>query len=236
MQLTQQEREKPYLEKSGTLPSERAKFLMTDDNMKGKYLGACLENSRWGSQTTVMYEMDIKGLIGFIQHWMQQNPENFTMLWQKKEREEMNQALELPYTQHETCPTNESHKRVVTDLAGRVRCAYKSEQKGLTSACHAIISDKGRILPLETIIKRLNLRPETETIYCSYKSFPDEACNRRDDLSPQEKETYDLTGHCQGHIQPHDKVEFPFDGWDLAAYAQKWYQQSPNGKSPLFET
>jgi hypothetical protein len=288
------------IDKSNRLPKEQAKFLMTEDEMKGKYLGACLDSCRWGSQTTVMYEMGVKGLIGFIQNWMQQNPENFTDLWHEKQIEELYTKFELPFIHHETCPRDKNHSGVVRDLGGKLRCAHKSEERlkpnfvrywdsfdklsGMTyrhyfqdepsdplpddawdektgellpeykedaeryqkeleefqqeepsllvtDVCYSILSDRGRILPLETIIKRLNLRPEIETVYCD-RFGP---CERVDELSQSEKEHYEIYGWCQGHVQEHDKVEFPFDGWDLAFYVQKWYQQLSDGKSPIFE-
>lgn len=245
--------EEPYLDKSNRLPKEQAKFLMAKGNMRGRYLGASLDSCRWGSQTTIMYEMSVKGLMGFIQNWMQQNLKNFTGLWHKKQIEELYTKFELPFINYETCPRDKNHSGIVRDLGGRLRCAHKSEKRFkpsfvdywesfdelsgmiqrhyfedepsdhlpgykkdaerykreleefkqeessllVTDICYAILSDKGRILPLETIIKRLDLRPETEIVY--------------------------------------DKVEFPFDGWDLAFYVQKWYQQLFDGKSPIFE-
>jgi len=293
--------EKPYLDKSNRMPKEQAKFLMKRDHMKGKYLGECLDSCRWGSQMTVMYEMSINEMIGFIQNWMQQNSENFTKLWHETKIEELYEKFELPYINHKTCPRDENHSGIVRDLGGRLRCFHKSEQKlkpsfttyfdffddhsriqrrnfsenephdsipedawaengelaqeyekewkehlkelkqfknakaslSITDVCYAILSDESRILPLETIIKRLNLRPATETVYCNYDRFG--PCKRVKELSESAKEEYELMGRCIGHTQPHDKVEFPFDGWDLALYAQKWHQQTPDSKSPVFE-
>jgi hypothetical protein len=292
--------EEPYMIKSNRLPKEQAEFLMKKSNMKGKYLGACMDSCRWGSPTTVMYETNVKGMIDFIRTWMQQNEGNFKNLWHEKQIEESYTKFELPFIHHETCPRDKEHKGVVRDLGERLRCAHKSEQRLKPSfaeswnsfdelsgmeqrqfyeneprdptpediedeetgemlsvnneeyeaylqeadlfeheepiflvndACYAIISDKGRIMPLETIIKRLNLRPESETVYCDMSG----PCKRVKELSKEEQEEHDLLGICRGHYQPHNKIEFPFDGWDLAFYAQKWYQQLPEGKALVFE-
>lgn len=288
------------LHKSNSSPKEQAEFFMQDNNMKGKYLGECLDDCRWGSMTTVMYEMSIKEIIGFIQNWMQQNEENFEVLWNEEQLEEIYPEFELPFIYHEACPRDKQHSGVIRDRGGRLRCSHRSEQKfkpsfisywdsfdklsgmetrhfeedkpyyripddildeeigdlfpeykkdleqhqrelekfeqekstGLViDICYAILSDKGRILPLETIIKRLNLSPETETVHC--ETFG--PCKRLDELSQEEKKEYDSNGRCHGHVQPYDEVEFSFDGRNLAFYVQKWYQQLPNGKAPIFE-
>lgn len=240
------------LEREKRLPKQQLEFLMQNGNMKGKYLGACLDSSRWGSQTTVMYEIDIKGLINFIQNWTSQNPENFQQLYHEERIEKLYTKFELPHIDYKVCPRNENHKGTVTDLSGRVRCAHKEEKRFRPSFlevygsyldklanisrldfveshprnlgydkedpelqllldkwnteertavyadfCYAILSDKEYILPLETILKRLEV------------------------TSP----FYERQGN----------TEFPFDGWDLAFYVKKWYEQFPNGQAPLFE-
>ena len=288
------------LDKEGRTPKQQAEFLMEGRNMKGRYLGACLDSSRWGSPTTVLYEMNIRGLISFIQNWMKQNEDNFENLWHEKTIEDMYKKFELPYIQHESCPRDKNHKKIIMDMGGRVRCAHVSEEKlrpsfvkdysaGLdnlsgmeqicfyedkpreplpdcawneetgrllpefeekdkayqkelerfeqeepvpfvTDFCYAIISDRGRILPLETVIKRLNLRPTTKTVFCNVLT-----CKRISELTPDEKQEYDLTNCCPGHKQQVSEVEFQFDGWGLAFYVQKWYEQVPDGKAPVFE-
>jgi hypothetical protein len=292
-----------YLDIGERLPAEQAQFLMQNENMKGKYLGACLDSCRWGSYTTVMYEMTINGMIGFIQNWMSQNQGNFQ--WHERKIDEMHTRFKLPHIDHNKCPRNNNHNETIMDLLGRVRCARKSEkrfkpsylhsyeafdmlagttrveyledqpQNPLTDGdvwdektgellsvdkeiyekyladkerfdeeerteivddfCYAIISDRDVVLPLETVIKRLNLRPETIEVYCKSQeySYPAE-CNKVDELSKEEKKMYELIGRCQGHIQPNNKIEFPFDGWDLAYYVQKWHEQFKNNSNPLF--
>ena len=58
---------------------ERMNFLMQEEMMNDEFLGACLDYIRWGGQTTVMYELGTKGLVNFIQHWMNLNQSN--LIW-----------------------------------------------------------------------------------------------------------------------------------------------------------
>ncbi len=44
-------------------PREQSQFLLQGNTMQSRYLGACLDSCRWGSETTVMYEMNVKEMI-----------------------------------------------------------------------------------------------------------------------------------------------------------------------------
>ena len=174
------------VDRYGRLPKEQTAFLLESDHMKGKYLGACLESCRWGSPTTVLYEMDITDMVHFVQVWLKQNNENFSSLFHY-----FNDKVELPYINFEVCPKNEDHKYTVFDVAGMLRCGYRKERVNLDTekrtleVCYAILSDKNLILSLETVITRLNIR----------------------------------------HEKPNNEIEFPFTGWCLAEYVEKWWQQ-----------
>lgn len=98
----------------------------------------------------------------------------------------------------------------------------------LTDICYAIIREPNRVLPLETILKRLNTYPEYEMHYCN-----DGNCKRTDELNTDQKKKYRINKTCPGHLQDSKKLEFPFDGWDLAFYVMKWHEQSKN--PPVFE-
>lgn len=293
--------EEPYLYRSDDmLPKEQAEFLMQNSNMIGEYLGACLDSCRWGSQTTVMWEMSIRGMITFIQNWMHQNPD-FQNLYHERPIEELYTKFELPHINHEYCPRDGNHKGKVRDLAGRVRCSHKSTEKFrpsftteyeagidklsqtrtidffedeprepssdeegfyydenevkeyerdlalynseepslmVTDFCYAIISDQDLILPLETILKRENLKPKNVTVYCHGKGLTPFSmrgpCERLDELDKRNKKFYERMGDCPGHAQENDKIEFHFDGWILAHFVQKWYEQDP-GNAPWYE-
>ena len=279
-------------------PKQEMLYLLKDGNMKGKYLGACLDSCRWGSIVTVMYETGVDGLIGFVQEWIRQNEDNFEKIYHK---EEIPKDFKLPYIQHYKCPRDDGHEKIINTLDGKIRCNYKTEESYkpsfvtvfenydmesqmkkkhydhmiishsipddawddntgeidsfykedlkqyekqievfeneketfiVTDTCNAIISDKKSILPLETIIKRLNLRPETYVIYCGGRFYGSE-CKRIDELDDLEKEIHEISGRCLGHTTSHEYTEFSFDGWALADYVQRWYEQSNN--PPIYE-
>ena len=280
-------------DKSDRAPKDQAKFLMQGNNMKGELLGECLDSARWGGQRTVMYEMDVHGMIGFIQNWVKQN-KNFQRLWHEREISELYSKFELPYTKHDICPSDKEHKAKTNDLEGRLRCIQVDEQKLRPSfvvsyetngkrvyfedppsdprpddwdenpedekyfkklynfylarlkkfekeeptfiirrKCNAIISDEGVVLPLETILIRLCLDPMV-TRHC-YDGFQGCTPKRLAEMPEEEREFYSGRIPCSGHYEANDHLEFPFDGWDLAFYVQKWYEQVPNGKAPWFE-
>src|SRR3989344_4215659 len=114
------------LDKSSRVPKEQANYLLKKNHMQGHYLGDCLDSSRWGSMTTVMYEMSIKKLIFFIQSWTRQNQGNFQNLWHEKKINELYTKFELPYMHKESC-LGENHEETILDLKGRLRCAYKND-------------------------------------------------------------------------------------------------------------
>lgn len=271
---------KNILDSEGRPPKQQAEFLLQDSNMNGKYLGACLDSCRWGSYTTVMYEMSIMDMINFVQIWMKQNESNFKNLFYAKG---MQQRIELPFINHDVCPRTKSedkkHNGAVRDLMGRLRCANKSERRlkpsflveydyfdefsGMkkwefyenapsdedeeelelfnqeepscivTDDCYAILSDKGIVLSLEEILRRLNLRPEFLKVYCpipkNRKTIVgiDRECilEKIAAMNREEKREYELSGLCPGHQERNDKIEFHFDGWTLANYVRKWWEQ-----------
>jgi hypothetical protein len=297
-------------DRKGKLPEEYAKYLMQDGNMRGKYLGACLDASRWGAPTTVMYRMDIKGMIEFIQEWFRQNQGNEAALFHEKPIDVLYKRFELPRINHDKCPAGKDHTGTVLDRRGNLRCAHQSVKRirpsfisegwvyldkengvkrveyseerpfcpisdefleeveageatlsdedrqrydqwvadtrrfeeeepepAVTQICYAIISEGKRVLSLEEIIRRLNLEPEFVRVFCN--KLPGGnifriGCTpeRIAAMSPEERESYH--GTCLGHEEPNDKVVFDFDGWDLAYYVQRCWEQLP-GTMPCFE-
>ena len=290
----------PFLKRGNRTVKGQAKYLMKPDNMHGKYLGACLDSCRWGGQTTVMWEMNIKEMISFIQAWFEQNKKIFKHLFHERKIKDLYKRFDLPHIHDETCRRDNKHTETIKDLAGRLRCAhetkkylkpsfitsynpfdrhaqmdkfefYESEPLNplptpdpfddamnmediiemhkeeyeayqeelylyetekpveIRNICYSIISDKHMILPLETILRRLNLEKEGEVVYCNYFAGP---CKRIDELSPKQKEDYAFFRTCPGHYEPINRIVFPFDGWDLAFYVQKWWEQLPGDKTP----
>jgi hypothetical protein len=239
-------KEEPYLATNRRSPKEQADLLQQRENMKGKYLGACFDSSRWGGETTVLYEMNIQQMLGFIQNWMRQNEANFQDLWLKKDDiENLYKTSELPYIHLDSCPRDKSHSGTFTDLAGRIRCSHRTERELeafesqepeiLVDVCYSILSDKATVLSLETIIRRLNLAPDYELVHCKCSPGRYWRCDRANELDKYDKENYESTGLCPGHKDKVNQIAFPFDGWKLAFYTQRWYEQLPDGKAPLFE-
>jgi len=93
-----------------------------------------------------------------------------------------------------------------------------TEMVTIRERCGAILSEKGFIFPLTEILDRLNIFPGSRG-YCKT-----DVCFERIDA--------EILRECFGHpVQDHFVV--PFDGWTLARYAQKWYEQPPKGTAPL---
>lgn len=93
-----------------------------------------------------------------------------------------------------------------TSREERIYLQEKDKMTEITDHCYAVLSDKDVILSLETVLRRLNLHPETNVKV--FKDTPPKLTN---------------------------KYQFAGDGWDLAAYTQLWYEQLPIGTAPFFE-
>lgn len=274
-------------------PKNAMRYLMEPGNMKGKYLGACLDSCRWGSPITVKWETDVKGLMSLIQKWRKENNDDLD-LYHEIPVNEMYSKFELPHINYKNCPRDKDHKKTFTDLSLQVRCGersvqsfkpsfiksyisfdelsqmsienyheekpcnpsyeddygkiscdedewnkyleeshkYKTENQSeeIIDVCHAIISDKNVVLPFETILDRLNLAQKTKTFFCRTKDSY--SCKRLDEVDILDRDDYRY--HCRGHTEPNKEVVFPFDGWDLAYYLQRWREQVPNGNAPWF--
>src|SRR3989344_460171 len=202
------QKKEPFLDKEKRLPKQQEIFLRREGNMKGLYLGACLDSARWGSQTTVMYEMSKKRMISFIHNWMNQNNDNFESLWHERKIEDLYKRFNLPHINHEFCPVNKNHKERISDLGGRIRCSHMDKR---------------------------NLRPKTKTVYCpGNEDFAPlskkKGCTkeRLKEMDKEERLRYEDINLCPGHSEPNDKIEFSFDGWDLAFYVRKWWEQIKN--------
>ena len=237
-------------------PEQEAEYLMQDGNMKNRYLDQCLDSCRWGSIMTVLYEMNTFQMVDFIKSWMEQNKDNL-----KFHCKGSSSSFDLPRIHYDIYPRNSDHKGRTLDFEGRIKCADE-DKKDLREAlieewtsydelsqskrkeymeshldddeleeyenapritvkerCGAIISDKLAILPLAEIIERLNVFGGSRT-YCK------DLC--KDPLLGE----FDTQGRCFGHIVQ-DHLEFPFSGWTLASYVQKWHEQLPKGSAPF---
>src|SRR5437667_3452521 len=109
-------KEDPFLDRNGRSPKEQAKYLMKNENMKGLYLGACLDSIRWGGEISVMYEFSVSGLVDFIDNWMKQNQGSFEKLFHEKKIDELYKEFKLPYIEKEKCTREESHRGKIKDF------------------------------------------------------------------------------------------------------------------------
>ena len=286
-------KEEPFLDRGRKSLKGQEIFLRRKENMRGLYLGACLDSIRWGGQTTVMYEMGNIKMISFIRNWMRQNEGNFQDLFHERGIDELYKRFELPHTDHKVCPRDKGHKERVMDRGGRLRCAHVDRKKLRSSfiqsyrsgdrmvflerdplyevpedenhwsrrdkaliekydaeeptaeiidPCYVIISDKGRVLSFETILNRLNLAPKTKRVHCPgndhIRFTRNKGCTkeRLNEMDEEERLRNEDINFCPGHTEPiNDRLVFPFDGWDLAFYVQKWWGQKSDGSAPIFE-
>ena len=113
--------------------------------------------------------------------------------------------------------------------------------------CYAILHEPDSfVLPLETVLDRLNLGPRYIDAFCGnpdpsllrgFGFIPAAApCQRLDELDEWSKFSAMIIGICPGHEQENNKTVHPFDGWNLAWYVQKWHEQVPNGQAPVQNT
>lgn len=115
------------LERSERTVREQTDFFL-NGNMEGKPLSICLDSSRWGGLTTVMYEMSVVDLVSFVENWMQQNKKDFQNLFLEKEDLKYYKNTKLPYVHHKTCPAGEKHTGMIKDLNGAIRCSHVKEK------------------------------------------------------------------------------------------------------------
>lgn len=101
----------------------------------------------------------------------------------------------------------------------------------IRDVCYAIMSEKDWVMPLETVIKRLNKIPESVFVYCTTRPGP---CMRLDEFDVEKRMYVESRGMCPGHKEPNKKVGFEFSGKKLAKYVQRWWEQTTNEVVPPF--
>lgn len=116
----------PNLEELEKVSAEESfEYLMKPRNMKGKYLGACLDSCRIGVTTGCIWKTNIRGLMNFIQRWREENNDN-PELYHEMSLSKLYKKFELPYISHDSCPRDKSHSGTITDTGRRIRCSHKS--------------------------------------------------------------------------------------------------------------
>lgn len=94
----------------------------------------------------------------------------------------------------------------------------------ILDVCYSIIKEpKDLKLPFETVLRRLNIHPEFQTVFCGGERLG--PCKKLDELEDFSRDYRNYSGICQGHTEHSNKTEFNFDGWDLAYYLKVWKEQ-----------
>lgn len=199
----------------GLIPKEakdRTKYLL-NQNMKGMRLGDCLNSINQRLETGVIYRASPAELVGFIAEWMRQNP-GYDKNW------EGHIELELPYIKGKTCPRSNTHEEKTLDHGGRTRCAHvqdivvEGEEMRQEYDKHSGITCN---VPIgETIRGRPNMNRHCYAIIDEPErlKLPLETVIRR--LSTTKRPSL---------ASDDEQTTFQMDGWALAGYVQKWWQQ-----------
>ncbi len=243
-------------------PEIAIKRLMLPEAMKGLYLGECLDSCRWGSMTTCMWPIDIKGFIGIIQKWREENNDNLN-LYHEYPIGELYNKFELPHITHDSCPKDKTHKATLIDRIGMKRCSYVESKfirpsfiveydKGFDAHSQTerkefyeekpykpeyfyddngnekYYTDQDKFEEYEILKEKFdNEEPNLEVLYPCYSIISDKNLT----LPLETIFTRENVSRERG------KVEFMFDGWDVAYYVQRWKEQSKDRKDPpLFST
>lgn len=123
---------KKELSTNNRLPKNQAEYLLQGNNMHGLVLGQALDSCRWGSMQTCMWEMDVRGMISFIQIWMEQNKnlrKKITDGLHERKLEKLYTKFELPHLDKKCV---EEHKKKL-EFKGITYCGeYATKELDLT--------------------------------------------------------------------------------------------------------
>lgn len=98
--------------------------------------------------------------------------------------------------------------------------------------CGAILDESARILSFEEILDRVNEAPRYVTVYCG-AFYEVSHCKRLDELSEDEKDTYETTQRCPGHTMEGRHIAVTgFDGWYMSNYVKLFLEQFKPGEEP----
>jgi len=235
--------------------------IMREGGMQGQYLGACLDYVRVGAMNACFWEFGgEKGLSSFIKEWMEMNKEN--LIWSDEPIPATLSLPHIDYKNCPKDERhNEKHKAIV-DLGGRVRCAHVSSGEMKPNYIHKFEHfDKCSMLPRIDMHESKPDEPYIEDDDYDENGILNEYDRKR--LEEYEREMrefeaeepvivrdpcYAIISEPKNMILPLEKilsrlniagrtnryVGFPFCGWTLAWYVQKWHDQVPNGQAPLF--
>jgi hypothetical protein len=116
----------PYYKELSKIGTRKALdfFKRSKNRMKNVSLGEALDFVSFGGMNFVVWELNKKGLISFIQNWMDAQEPSYFWNREGEIREE-----QLPFINYKNCPSHEKHTERVRDLAGRLRCGHIEIEK-----------------------------------------------------------------------------------------------------------
>jgi len=241
-------------------PLAEMSYLMEDGNMEGKYLGQCLDSSRWGGMTTIMYEVNPFTMIDFIKNWMEQNKDDLKFHYDEPWPE-----FELPYVDYDVCPRNSKHSLRARGFDGTMRCIEEEDKElkkdflltgidfdHLSKSRGRYYREQGMFdeeeyeeyinaTDMVTVRERCGAILSDKEATLSLLDIIDRHNvfgGRRAICKPYCKDEWmiDLYGekhNCFGHYPVKDYLIFPFDGWYLGRNVEYWYNQEPVGTAPF---
>ena len=140
----------PYYKVLSKLQNPLNFFQKDSERLAHVSLGEALDFTSFGGMNYVVWpKLDTKGMVEFVQLWMDnQRPkvqyervadprvegvysikrksEEFFYTWNRF-HEDFPEAL--PFINHVSCPANENHRGTIRDLAGRIRCLHVDIQR-----------------------------------------------------------------------------------------------------------
>ena len=215
------------------MPKEQATYLCQNQNMTGHPLSVVLESARWGGTYGVMWEMNVREMTSFIETWMRQNPNHYSSLFLEPEVRELYPEMRLPRISNTDCPRYSHHQKRVEDNRGRIRCAAV-EKLIATEEVVSIRTDNFALLPRirYELGKDHERKVEISDPCYAVIAEPERV------VLPLERILYRVGEEktpslAVGRGVDTHNFHCNFDGHALAAYVQKWAEQSSN--PPLFE-
>jgi len=133
----------------------------------------------------------------------------------------------LSFDQHSKMLRREFYEPFLETDEDQALWDQEKETERVVDLCYAIISEKEKLLPFETILQRLNLDPEFHIVRCGEIAEP---CKRVDELEKEDRESAEI--FCPGHQEKNMHVVFPFDGLAVTDYLQRWKLQ---GEAPWYK-
>jgi len=205
----------PNLTELKNMPSKEAvRYLMKPGQMKGRFLGACLDSCRIGTMTTCYWPLSLNGFMKFIQKWRNENKDN-EALYHEEPIEKLFSRFELPRINHDACPRNKKHEGTFEDSGGRIRCAHRT----ITSMKPSFIESTALFLDSHSQTKEQSLYESKPSEPEVYDGGLDKMVTNEDEypayLKQQEKydkeEPVEVLDVCYSIIKEPESISLPFE-------------------------